>query len=107
MRGKGCPDFRASDLLSLVRPSKDAPQKNSQLNPVEGIWQFMQDKWPSNRELCDHEDINDHRCHRWMGLHQPATAYMVYQTARLRAWIPINKNSSKGISGSGRSECYP
>ena len=41
------------------------PPKCPELNPVENIWQFMRDNWPSNRIFKSYEDVLDHCCHAW------------------------------------------
>jgi transposase len=38
------------------------PSKCPELNPVENIWQFMQDNRLSNRVLTSHDNIIDHGC---------------------------------------------
>jgi transposase len=35
------------------------PPKSPELNPVENIWQFMRDNWPSNRGFKSYDDILD------------------------------------------------
>ena len=41
------------------------PPKCPELNPTENIWQFMRDKWLSNRIFTCYDDIVDHCC--WAG----------------------------------------
>lgn len=41
------------------------PPRSPELNPVENVWQFMRDNWPSNRIFTSDEDILDHCCHAW------------------------------------------
>jgi hypothetical protein len=41
------------------------PAKCPELNPVENIWQFMRDNWPSNRVFLSYTNILDHCCHAW------------------------------------------
>jgi hypothetical protein len=36
--------------------------------PIENIWQFMRDNWPSNRVFKSYDDIVDHCCHAWRKL---------------------------------------
>ena len=36
------------------------PPKCPELNPVENIWQFMRDNWPSNRVFTSYDAILDH-----------------------------------------------
>lgn len=36
-----------------------------ELNPVENLWQFMRDNWPSNRIFKSSDDIVDHCCYAW------------------------------------------
>jgi transposase len=44
------------------------PPKSPELNPVENIWQFMHDNWPSNRGFKFYDDILDHCCFAWNNL---------------------------------------
>jgi transposase len=41
------------------------PPRSPELNPVENIWQFMQDNWLSNRVFSSHDDIVDYCCDAW------------------------------------------
>lgn len=41
------------------------PPKAPKLNPVENLWQFICDKWLSNRILQSCDDILDHACAAW------------------------------------------
>ena len=38
------------------------PQKCTELNVMENVWQFMRDNWLSNRAFQDHDDIVEHCC---------------------------------------------
>ena len=38
------------------------PPRSPELNPVGNVWQFMRDKWPSNRIFTSCEDMVDHCC---------------------------------------------
>ena len=46
------------DNLSIVL----LPPKSPELNPTENTWQFMRDKWLSNRVFTSADDIVDHCC---------------------------------------------
>jgi hypothetical protein len=37
----------------------------ARLNPVENVWQFMRDNWPSNHIFKSYDDIVDHCCFAW------------------------------------------
>ncbi len=41
------------------------PPRSPELNPLENIWQFMRDKWLSNRIFKSYADIVDHCCFAW------------------------------------------
>jgi hypothetical protein len=41
------------------------PAKSLELNPVENIWQFIRENWPSNRVFTSYRDILDHCCYAW------------------------------------------
>jgi hypothetical protein len=41
------------------------PPKCPELNPTENVWQFMRDKWLSNRVFSSHENLLDHCCEAW------------------------------------------
>ena len=41
------------------------PPKCLELNPVENIWQFMQDNWLSTRVVTSYDNILDHCCKAW------------------------------------------
>src|ERR687885_675307 len=41
------------------------PAKSPELNPTENIWQFMREKWLSNRIFTSYRDILDHCCFAW------------------------------------------
>ena len=36
-----------------------------ELNPIENVWQFMRDNWPSNRIFTFHDNIVGHCCEAW------------------------------------------
>ena len=38
------------------------PPKAHELNPVENLWQFIRDNWPSNRIFQSYDDILDPAC---------------------------------------------
>jgi transposase len=44
------------------------PAKAPELNPVENVWQFLRDKWLSNRVFASYTDILDHACAAWTRL---------------------------------------
>jgi len=39
------------------------PPRWPELNPVEKLWQFMRDNWPSSCIYRSYGDIVDHCCH--------------------------------------------
>jgi transposase len=41
------------------------PPKCPELNPATNLWQFMRDKWLSNRIFKSFEDIFHHCCFAW------------------------------------------
>jgi transposase len=41
------------------------PPRCPVLNPVENVWQFMRDKWLSNRIFKSYDNIVDHCCFAW------------------------------------------
>ena len=41
------------------------PAKCPELNPVENIWQFMQNNWLSNRIFGTYDEIVDQCCDAW------------------------------------------
>jgi len=41
------------------------PAKCPELNPIENIWQFMRENWPSNRVFTSYDNIIDHCCETW------------------------------------------
>lgn len=49
------------DNISIVPLAPKRPE----LNPVENIWQFMRDNWPSNRVFTFHDNIIDLCCDAW------------------------------------------
>jgi transposase len=71
---------------SAARPNMTLvplPPKCPELNPVENIWQFMQDNWLSNRVVPSYTNILDHCCDAWNKLiSQPWTIMSV----GLRDW---------------------
>src|SRR5262249_33045015 len=66
-------------LSSLIRPAGIAkalvvpnnislvplPPRAPELNGQENIWQFMRQKWLSNRIFKSFDDIVDHCCYAW------------------------------------------
>lgn len=44
------------------------PPRCPELNPVENVWQFIRDKWLSNRTFQFYCDIVDHCCLAWNNL---------------------------------------
>jgi transposase len=57
----GAKDLKVPDNITLLPLPPCAPE----LNPVENIWQFMRDNWPSNRVFKSYEDILDQCCFAW------------------------------------------
>ena len=41
------------------------PPRAPELNPVENVWQFLRDKWLSNRVFTSYDDIVDRCCEAW------------------------------------------
>jgi transposase len=41
------------------------PPKCPELNPVENVWQFLRDNWPSNRIFKSYDDLLDQCCAAW------------------------------------------
>lgn len=60
------------------------PAKCPELNPQEGIWQFMRDNWLSNRVFTSYENILDHCCEAWNKLTDQPWRIM---TIGLRDWV--------------------
>ena len=72
-------DMKTPDNITLL----PLPSKSPELNPVENIWQFMRDSWPSNRVFNSYADILDHCCFAWNKLiDQPWTIMSI----GLRDW---------------------
>ena len=44
------------------------PPNCPELNLMENIWQFIWDKWLSNRVFHNHDDVVDYCCHTWSRL---------------------------------------
>src|ERR1700755_2616670 len=57
------------------------PPKCPELNPVENVWQFMRDKWLSNRIFKSYDDLVDHCCAAWNKLvdHSPGKGKWLYR----------------------------
>ena len=59
------------------------PAKCPELNPQEGIWQFIRQNWLSNRIFAGYENVVDHCCDAWNKLaEQPWTVMSI----GLRSW---------------------
>ena len=59
------------------------PAKCPELNPQEGVWQFMRQNWLSNRIFSGYENLVDHCCDAWNRLvQQPWTVMSI----GLRSW---------------------
>jgi transposase len=41
------------------------PSRSPELNPVENVWQYLRQNWPSNRVFEAYDDILDARCEAW------------------------------------------
>ena len=55
------PKLKVPDNITLMF----LPPRSPELNPVENLWQFMRDKWLSNRIFKDYDDIVTHCCAAW------------------------------------------
>src|SRR5918993_632726 len=55
------PKLKVADTITLM----PLPPRCPQLNPVENVWQFVRDKWVSNRVFHFHEEIVEHCCQAW------------------------------------------
>ena len=75
------------DNITLV----PLPPRSPELNPVENIWQFMRDKWLSNRVFTSYDDIVDHCCEAWNELNDQPLAHHVHRPSPMGAWILINE----------------
>jgi len=76
------------DVLANI--SVIALRPNTELNPVENIWQFMRDNWLSNRGL---HFLRQHRRSLLRGVehaHRAAMADHDHQTPQMGPWVMIN-----------------
>ena len=44
------------------------PSRSPELNPVENIWQYLRQNWPSNRVFDSYDAILDAGCNAWNSL---------------------------------------
>lgn len=62
------------------------PSRSPELNPVENIWQYMRQNWPSNRVYETYEAILDAGCDAWNKLiAQPETITSI----GMRKWAHV------------------
>jgi transposase len=54
-----------------------------ELNPVENVWQFIRDNWPSDRIFVSYDDIVDRCCDAWNRL---VTQPWKIMSFGLRSW---------------------
>ena len=59
------------------------PAKCPELNPQEGIWQFIRQNWLSNRIFAGYENLVDHCCDAWNKLIERPWTIM---SIGLRSW---------------------
>ena len=54
-------DLKTPDNITMML----LPSKSPELNPVENIWQFLNENWLSNRIFPSYNNILDHCCFAW------------------------------------------
>jgi DDE superfamily endonuclease len=59
------------------------PPKCPELNPQEGVWQFIRQNWLSNRVFSGYDNLVDHCCDAWNNLVQRPWTVM---SIGLRSW---------------------
>ena len=75
-------ELKAPSNISILH----LPPYSPELNPQEGIWQYLKDTFLSNRVFKDIDDITDACCHAWNAL---ADCPELIKSIGYRSWAAV------------------